>query len=859
MRNKRALVGLGIILFFVFIALAAPLLTPYTILGEDQTRTGAIAGRYVAPIWLAYFPTWLGGNPRLSQNMQPLNDPSQPKPWPEGQWNLTVNPLSTESAVSTQFSPTVNYPYVVEGYEFPNENGSLAVTFNRPQGSLLNNVSAYVYTDFQYPYSGPPETLTANFELLVNGTYTEKIAPENQWYFIQILPTPSGLNKPKLSQGPLDITTSSSSGLYLAATTDINQYFKNEDTLAPLGYATWEDWLNGTTTALPNGSIVTVPEGVNITLRSATATTLPNGSAITLPSATATTLPNGTAITVPEGVNITLPSATATTLPNGVNITLPANWNQTQWVATEGSQTNQTSFDITQIKDWTAPSATLTNASSAGDTRIYVNSTNNFTVGATFTLGSNQTQEVCQAQGIGATYINLTSPLLYNHDMNEILSLTAKTVRLYDYLTVTGDEAQPNGYYVLLRVTIKNPVDVFQLQLSGIQISLAKDQNLQFVPGFNNWQVYRRSVSLDVPIKVKVFLAPESESLDNLATDQLHTLFPIGVNVPAGFNVNGTNIEINKPYFVRGNELAEDKSVLGSDWIISKDSQPDPVGIIYNEIPAQLLSMFTPAPGLYRFGMEITFLDSNTKNANVSTTVYIDDFTPKLYGTSFGLLGSDEFGRDLYTQLIYGTRISLYIGILVAVVSVVIGLAVGLLAGYWGGAADQFLMRFNDLLLVLPSLPLMVVLVAVLGTSINTLIVLLALLGWNGFARLVRSQVISLKERPFVEAAKASGAGTGHIVTRHILPHVMALVYISLATAVPGAITTEAALSFLGFYDPTRMSWGRMLHDVFAAGATQNWWWIIPPGLCIAAIATAFILLGFALDEILNPKLRQRR
>lgn len=175
-----------------------------------------------------------------------------------------------------------------------------------------------------------------------------------------------------------------------------------------------------------------------------------------------------------------------------------------------------------------------------------------------------------------------------------------------------------------------------------------------------------------------------------------------------------------------------------------------------------------------------------------------------------------------------------------------------------GGAADQFLMRFNDLMLVLPSLPLMIVLVAVLGARIENLIVLLGFLGWNGFARLVRSQVLSLKERPFVEAAKASGAGTGHIVIRHIMPHVMALVYVSLATAVPGAITTEAALSFLGFYDPLRMSWGRMLREVFVAGATRNWWWIIPPGLCIALVAMAFILLGFALDEILNPKLRLR-
>jgi peptide/nickel transport system permease protein len=197
--------------------------------------------------------------------------------------------------------------------------------------------------------------------------------------------------------------------------------------------------------------------------------------------------------------------------------------------------------------------------------------------------------------------------------------------------------------------------------------------------------------------------------------------------------------------------------------------------------------------------------------------------------------------------------------LLVALISVSIGLVVGLVAGYVGGAADQLLMRFNDLLLVLPGLPLLIVLVAVIGARIENLVFLLGILGWNGFARVVRSQVLSLRERNFVEAAKAAGAGTGHILLRHILPSVMSLVYISLATAVPGAITAEAALAWLGFYDPSRMSWGRMLHECFAAGATKNWWWIVPPGICIAFIAVSFILLGYALDEILNPKLRIRK
>jgi peptide/nickel transport system permease protein len=190
----------------------------------------------------------------------------------------------------------------------------------------------------------------------------------------------------------------------------------------------------------------------------------------------------------------------------------------------------------------------------------------------------------------------------------------------------------------------------------------------------------------------------------------------------------------------------------------------------------------------------------------------------------------------------------------------VLGLVVGLAAGYLGRIADELMMRFTDALLIIPGLPLLVVIVSVLGPSMFNLIMILGFLGWMGFARLVRSQVLSLRERPFVEAAKSLGAGRIHVISRHILPNVMSLVWITLATSVPGNIVAEAALSWLGFYDPNVMSWGRMLYDVQStAGAIANWWWIFPPGLSIAAIALAFILVGFALDEVLNPKLRERR
>lgn len=306
------------------------------------------------------------------------------------------------------------------------------------------------------------------------------------------------------------------------------------------------------------------------------------------------------------------------------------------------------------------------------------------------------------------------------------------------------------------------------------------------------------------------------------------------------------------------------------EWIISKESPESPSTFIestWYEVrwspqfggADPIRTIFNATPGTYRYGIEITFIDYEL-NKKVDSTVHLDDFELQLYGTAFGLLGTDNQGRDLFSQLIYGARISLYIGLLTSILSVSIGLIVGLSAGYLGRFADEILMRFSDMLLVLPTLPLLIILIAVMGAKIEILILLIGLLGWMGFARQVRSQVLSLRERPFIEAAKAIGAGRTHILLRHILPNVMSLVYVSLATSVPGAIVAEAALSWLGFYDPTRISWGRMLYSFqFEAGAIRNWWWVIPPGLCIAAMAVSFIMLGFALDEILNPRLRMRR
>lgn len=261
--------------------------------------------------------------------------------------------------------------------------------------------------------------------------------------------------------------------------------------------------------------------------------------------------------------------------------------------------------------------------------------------------------------------------------------------------------------------------------------------------------------------------------------------------------------------------------------------------------------------GDYKFYLIASFTGVDADLPN-SPTLYVDDLSIDLMGTCFGLLGTDQWGRDVYSQLAHGAKISLFVGLMSAFISVSIGLTVGLFAGFMGGIVDEISMRFADMLLVIPSLPLLLVLIAILGQSITNIILVISMLGWMGFSRIVRSQVLSLKERAFIEAARAAGGSTVHITIKHILPNVMGLVYVSLATSVPGAITAEASLSFLGLGDPTIMSWGQMLHDIVYYAAIKELYWVIPPGLCIALLAVSFVMIGFSLDEILNPRLRSR-
>ena len=221
-------------------------------------------------------------------------------------------------------------------------------------------------------------------------------------------------------------------------------------------------------------------------------------------------------------------------------------------------------------------------------------------------------------------------------------------------------------------------------------------------------------------------------------------------------------------------------------------------------------------------------------------------------------LGTDDGGKDVFSAFVYGARVSLLVGFSASLFSMLIGGAVGLLAGYYGGRLGTLLMRLTDIFLVIPDLPLMIVIVAIVGPSLWNIILVIGLLGWTGTARMVRAQALSLKERQFVLRARAIGAGHFYILRRHILPLVLPLMLANTVLVISLSILSESTLAFLGLGDPTTLSWGGMLNFAFTRGAVsaRAWWALIPPGLGIVWVVLACTLVGNSLEEVFNPRLQ---
>lgn len=224
------------------------------------------------------------------------------------------------------------------------------------------------------------------------------------------------------------------------------------------------------------------------------------------------------------------------------------------------------------------------------------------------------------------------------------------------------------------------------------------------------------------------------------------------------------------------------------------------------------------------------------------------------------LYGTDRGGRDLFLTNLWAARVSLLVGLVASVISMMVGTAVGITAGYRGGAWDTWLMRVTDFFYVLPTLVLALVLAASMGPSMANVVLVIGMTSWPATARVIRSQTLSIRERMYVDRARAYGAGSARIMRRQVLPNVFGLVLANTTLTIAIAIFLETTLSFLGVGPRDTYSWGRILEESFSAGALSlgQWGWFIPPGLSVVLVVLAFTLIGAAFDEILDPRLRRR-
>jgi peptide/nickel transport system permease protein len=221
-------------------------------------------------------------------------------------------------------------------------------------------------------------------------------------------------------------------------------------------------------------------------------------------------------------------------------------------------------------------------------------------------------------------------------------------------------------------------------------------------------------------------------------------------------------------------------------------------------------------------------------------------------------LGLDDGGIDMVTLLMWGARISLLVGFAATLVSIVIGGTVGVISGYFGGTTDSILMRVTDYFLVIPDVPLMIIIAAIWGPSLSHIILVIGLLLWTTTARIIRSQVKSVRERTYVKRAKALGASHPRIIFRHIVPQIAPLLIANTVLTIAVAIFDETALAFLGLGDPSRISLGKIIENAFTRTAISSgaWWAIVPPGIVVALMILSCSLMGQAMEDALNPRLR---
>jgi peptide/nickel transport system permease protein len=250
----------------------------------------------------------------------------------------------------------------------------------------------------------------------------------------------------------------------------------------------------------------------------------------------------------------------------------------------------------------------------------------------------------------------------------------------------------------------------------------------------------------------------------------------------------------------------------------------------------------------------------NTLFVETLTGVNIAPLPPGTYPSgNYYPLGTDYEGYDILTQVMFGTRAELMVGVTAAFFSVVIGTIVGLVAGFYSGLIGELLMRATDVMLSLPYLVIMLLFAAAFGPSLLNIIIIFAILSWAGIARVIRSVTLTTRKRAFVDAAIIAGASDTRLIFRHIGPNVLPFAFLYMTFSISGAIVTEAILAFLGFGDPNAITWGMMLQYLQISGHSLDApWWLFPPGIAITLLSLAFYLIGRAFDEVVNPRLRRR-
>ena len=277
----------------------------------------------------------------------------------------------------------------------------------------------------------------------------------------------------------------------------------------------------------------------------------------------------------------------------------------------------------------------------------------------------------------------------------------------------------------------------------------------------------------------------------------------------------------------------------------------NPMTILFNTKKNDMAENFLSLKGIYKFEITGKISDSNSE---------VDNPYMVLVGSMSGLMGTDNMKRDIFSGLISGLKWALFIGIATSFIAVIIGVMYGIISAYFGGFVDGFMQFIYQIFIGIPVLPVMIVMSAIFKPSIWTMIAMMILFSWTGSVMTVRSMAMQLKEETYIEAARTIGAGHFRIIFNHLTPLLLPFSFASMALAVPSAIVYESSLSLLGFGDATIVTWGQILHDAMKGSAVLSglWWWIIPPGILIAVLGMSFAFLGFALDKILHPKLRNR-